>query len=113
MRLVKMIGDAAMLVSPEPEPLIRAGLALAANETDLPPLRVGVASGVAILHCGDWLGAPVNLARRVTGVARPGTVLATRAVRDAAAGEFHWSRAGTRRLKGIREPVPLYRVREP
>jgi adenylate cyclase len=110
-RLVKMIGDAAMLVSPEPEPLLRAALELAEEGSDLPPVRVGVASGAAVPHCGDWLGAPVNLASRVTGVARPGSVLATRSVRDAAAGGFEFKRAATRRLKGISEPVPLYRVR--
>ena len=110
-RLVKMIGDAAMLVSPEPEPLLRAALALASSDSAL-PVRVGVASGTAVAHCGDWLGAPVNLASRVTGVARPGTVLATREVRDAAPGAFSWSSAGSRRLKGIRDPVRLYRARE-
>lgn len=109
-RLVKMIGDAAMLVSPEPEPLVEAALELASSEAAL-PLRVGVASGVAVGHCGDWIGAPVNLASRVTGVARPGTVLATAAVREASRDAFAWSSAGVRRLKGIREPVRLYRVR--
>ncbi|MDQ3741324.1 MAG: adenylate/guanylate cyclase domain-containing protein [Actinomycetota bacterium] len=109
-RLVKMIGDAAMLVSPEPAPLLKAALSLASSEAGL-PVRVGVASGVAITQAGDWLGAPVNLASRVTGAARAGTVLATRSVRDAAREGFAWSSAGTRRLKGIREPVRLYRVR--
>ena len=109
-RLVKMIGDAAMLVSPEPEPLLQAALDLSTSDTTL-PVRVGVASGTAVAHCGDWLGAPVNLASRVTGVARPGTVLATRAVRDAVPHAFTWSSAGMRRLKGIREPVRLYRAR--
>ena len=110
-RLVKMIGDAAMLVAPSPEPLLHAALALAENDADLPPLRVGLASGVVVPSSGDWLGAPVNLASRVTAVARPGTVLATRDVRDAATERFAWSSAGARRLKGIREPVRLYRVR--
>lgn len=115
-RLVKMIGDAAMLVAPEPEPLLTAALELverAEADPDLMPLRIGVASGEAIVHCGDWLGAPVNLASRVTDVARPGSVLATRAVRDAARPGFAWSRAGVRRFKGVRDEVRLYRVRPP
>ncbi|HEV2812687.1 MAG TPA: adenylate cyclase regulatory domain-containing protein [Solirubrobacteraceae bacterium] len=110
-RLVKMIGDAAMLVSPHPEPLVRAALALAHGDADLPPVRVGVASGTAVAHCGDWLGTPVNLASRITGVARPDSVLASREVREATRDAFDWSRAGTRRLKGVREPVALYRAR--
>ena len=57
-------------------------------------------------------GRPVNLASRVTGVARPGSVLATEEVRDAAGGDrYAWSRAGRWELKGFRERVPLYRVR--
>jgi adenylate cyclase len=114
-RLVKMIGDAAMLVSPDPEALLRAALRLvdAAAEAgeEMPPLRVGVASGEAVAHAGDWLGAPVNLASRVTDVARPGSVLATRAVRDATRDAFAWSYAGTRYFKGVRDDVRLYRVR--
>ncbi|MEA2351183.1 MAG: adenylate cyclase [Thermoleophilaceae bacterium] len=115
-RLVKMIGDAAMLVAPDPAPLLDAALELverAEADPDLMPLRVGVASGEAIVHCGDWLGAPVNLASRVTDVARPGSVLATRAVRDAARPAFTWSYAGDRRFRGVREEVRLYRARRP
>jgi class 3 adenylate cyclase len=38
-------------------------------------------------------------------------VLAEREVREAVDGAYRWSYAGERRLKGIREPVPLFRVR--
>lgn len=109
-RLVKMIGDAAMLVSEEPRPLVEAALQLAEAEPGA-PLRVGIAAGAAVRHVGDWVGAPVNLASRVTGVAKPGSVLATREVRDLVREEFEWSNAGSRRLKGVRDPVRLYRVR--
>ena len=110
-RLVKMIGDAAMLVSEEPEPLVRAALTVSDAEPGGAPLRVGIAAGHAIRHLGDWLGSPVNIASRVTGVAKPGSVLATREVRDLLRDEFDWSNAGARRLKGVRDPVKLYRVR--
>jgi class 3 adenylate cyclase len=52
----------------------------------------------------------VNLASRVTGLARPGSVLCTKEVRDAAP-DFEWSFAGKHRLKGIGDSVPLYRAR--
>jgi adenylate cyclase len=113
-RLVKTIGDAVMLVAPEPAPLLEAALALvdlAEDDPGLTSLRVGVASGVAIPHCGDWLGAPVNLASRVTDIARPGSVLVTPAVREAVKPDFEWSYAGQRRFKGVRDEVPLYRAR--
>ena len=114
-RLVKTIGDAAMLVSSEPEPLVEAALALVAeaerHRDVMPALRVGIASGQAVPDSGDWFGAPVNLASRVTDVARPATVLTTEAVRDAVQPAFGWSYAGRRRFKGIAAPVALYRVR--
>jgi adenylate cyclase len=114
-RLVKTIGDAAMLVSTEPEPLVRAALELVAQTErraeGMPPLRVGIASGEAIAQSGDWLGAPVNLASRVTDVARPASVLATKPVRDALGEAFAWSDAGRRRFKGVRDEVRLFRVR--
>ena len=53
----------------------------------------------------------MNLASRVTGVARPGSVLATEEVRDAAGDGYAWSAAGARELKGLKRRVPLYRVR--
>jgi adenylate cyclase len=53
----------------------------------------------------------VNLASRITTIARPGSVLATRAVRDASGNGYRWSSAGARSLKGVDEPVRLYRVR--
>ena len=106
-RLVKTIGDAAMLVSTEPEPLVEA----ARQRDAMPALRVGIASGQAVPDSGDWFGAPVNLASRVTDVARPATVLTTEAVRDAVQPAFGWSYAGRRRFKGIAAPVALYRVR--
>ena len=115
-RLVKMIGDAAMFVSPEAEPLVSAALALVADAESggetMPPLRVGMATGQAVSDSGDCFGAPVNLASRVTAVARPATVLTTKAVRDAVKPAFAWSYAGRRRFKGIGAEVPLYRVRQ-
>jgi adenylate cyclase len=47
----------------------------------------------------------------VTAIARPGSVLATREVRDAANTDYRWSSAGARSLKGVDEPVRLYRAR--
>jgi adenylate cyclase len=112
-RLVKTIGDAAMFVSPEPAPLVAVALSLvdAVRQAELPSLRGGVASGPAGIRSGDYYGHSVNLASRVTGIARPGSVLCTEAVRDAATDAFEWSFAGRHRLKGVSEPLPLYRAR--
>jgi adenylate cyclase len=112
-RLVKTIGDAAMFVSPEPAPLVAVALALvdAFEQEGLPSLRAGISLGPAVMHAGDYYGNSVNLASRVTGIARPGSVLCTREVRDAAAKQFRWSAAGRHRLKGVSGHTPLYRAR--
>jgi adenylate cyclase len=115
-RLVKTIGDAVMLVSPRGvDPLIETALALQERSDgegeEFPQLRIGLACGEALGRGGDWYGRPVNLASRVTAYARPGSVLVTNEVHDAAKGDYHWSKAGMRRFKGIREPVGLMRVR--
>jgi adenylate cyclase len=115
-RLVKTIGDAAMLVSPDVPPLLDAALDLvdaadAAGE-EFPQLKAGLAVGPALNRGGDWYGHAINLASRVTDIARPGSVLTTKEVREAAGDEaYRWSFARERKVKGLREPVPLFRAR--
>ena len=112
-RLVKTIGDAAMFVSPDAGALVSVALSLleAVEAAELPSLRAGVASGTALQRAGDYYGHAVNLASRVTGVARAGSVLCTEEVRDQAPDRFDWSFARRHTLKGMSEPVPLYRAR--
>ena len=113
-RLIKTIGDAAMFVSPAPAPLVATALALidAAEEAELPSLRAGIAFGPAAARAGDYFGHSVNLASRVTGVARPGSVLCTQEVYDLATEAFDWSYAGRFKLKGVGEQQPLHRPHE-
>ena len=108
---VKTVGDAVMLVAPQPDPLIDVALRLVDEQFEQ-ELRVGIACGPALERAGDWYGSPVNQASRVTTVARPGSVLATQSVRDHAAGDWSWSFARERRLKGVGE-VKLHRARRP
>jgi adenylate cyclase len=116
-RLVKMIGDAAMLVSPEPRPLLEAVLdlvdAVEAEGEEFPPARAGVACGEALGRGGDWFGRPVNLASRITDKARPGSVVVTGDFKELLGEDgFRWTKLpGKRRLKGIGDDVDLYRVR--
>jgi adenylate cyclase len=114
-RLVKTLGDGLMLVSPELPALLHAALGLvdrAENEQGMPPLRAGIAYGYALSRAADWYGRPVNLASRLTDIARPGSVLTDEEIRSQLQDQpFSWSFAGARRLKGISEPIRLYRVR--
>ena len=114
MRIVKLIGDAVMLVSPEPEPMLDATLRLvelAAEDEAFPPLRAGIACGQAVHRWGDWFGTPVNLASRLTTRARPSTVLVVEEIRDAVTEGYEFSDAGRKKLKGFSAPVHAYRAR--
>jgi adenylate cyclase len=115
-RFIKTIGDAAMFVCPDPLPMLDVVLKLVESvdtDNDFPRLRAGVASGMAVSRAGDWFGSPVNVASRVTSVARPGTVLAAETAWEALGetGQFSGSFAGARRLKGIKNEVKLFRIR--
>ena len=115
-RFIKTIGDAVMFVCTDPAPLLDAVLKLVEitdGDNDFPRLRAGIASGSAVSRAGDWFGSPVNLASRVTAVARPGTVLAAESARDKLGDDagFSWSFAGARHLKGIKGEVRLFRAR--
>jgi adenylate cyclase len=115
-RFIKTIGDAVMFVCTDPAPLLDAVLKLVEitdGDNDFPRLRAGIASGSAVSRAGDWFGSPVNLASRVTAVARPGTVLAAESARDELGDDagFSWSFAGARHLKGIKDEVRLFRAR--
>ena len=81
-----------------------------AEGEEFPLLRAGVACGEALPRGGDWYGRPVNLASRITAIARPDSVLAEEAVEQALADDYAWSFAGSRQAEGHRrlgEALPL------
>jgi len=115
-RLVKTIGDAVMFVAPEPAPLLHAALGLMeaadAEGEHFPAVHAGAAHGPALRRWGDYYGGPVNLAARLTERARPASLITDTAVRERAGeGGFAWSEAGSKRLKGMSEPTPVWRCR--
>jgi adenylate cyclase len=111
-RLVKTIGDAAMLVAPEPEPVVSTVVRLVERSLDEAPLlRGGIASGEGLPRAGDWYGRPVNVAARLTSFARRGSVVTSKEVREAVGDGYSWSEAGSRKFKGVRGSVDVFRVR--
>lgn len=113
-RLVKLIGDAAMFVCPEPEPLVAVAASLverAAADERLPQLRAGMAAGQGLNRGGDWYGRPVNLAARIAAAADPGTLFADASVADATRERHAWEERGDQELKGISDPVALFCLR--
>jgi adenylate cyclase len=80
-RVVKTIGDEVLFVVQQPAKAARIALALNAwheQEEGFPQLRVGMAHGRVISWLGDVYGPIVNVASRLTSVARPGTVVVDR-----------------------------------
>ncbi len=98
-RIVKTVGDEVLFVTDTAVDLAEVGLALAAfigDEDDLPPVRVGLAYGQLVTRLGDVYGVPVNLAARLTSLARPGTVLVDR---ELATELGHYGGYETRRIR--------------
>ncbi|MCB0875463.1 MAG: adenylate cyclase regulatory domain-containing protein [Solirubrobacterales bacterium] len=117
-RLVKLIGDAAMFASPDTDALLESmqvlleRMAEGDEEDELPLIRAGLAYGPVFTRGGDYYGRAVNLASRITETARPGSVLVTTDVKDHADQEaFSFSRARRKHLKGISGSVELFRCR--
>jgi adenylate cyclase len=76
-RLVKLLGDGAMLAFSSAGPACEASTRLMAEwPADLPALHVGIGVGPLIERDGDYFGSTVNLAARLSGAASPGQILA-------------------------------------
>src|SRR5580704_8586478 len=77
-RVVKMVGDEVLFVTDRPADAAEIALRLTSPgrpEQGLPALRVGMAAGRVLTRFGDVYGPVVNLAARLTSLARPGTAL--------------------------------------
>lgn len=77
-RIVKMIGDEVLFVVDTPADAAEIALALgerAEADDGIPELRTGLAHGRVLSRMGDVYGEVVNIAARLTEVARPGTIL--------------------------------------
>jgi YHS domain-containing protein len=69
-------------------------------------------TGPAIERNGDWFGASVNLAARVSGQAGGGEVLLTEATRQASSSlhGIEFRNHGAKRFKNVSRPIRVYRA---
>lgn len=113
-KLVKHVGDGFMLAFRDPADAVRFAIATQselANDPDLPAIRVGINTGPALYRTGDYLGGAVNVASRVVNGAMPGQILLTDPVANAAAkAGIPVEEVGMRMMRGVDEPLALYRV---
>jgi adenylate cyclase len=110
-RVAKWLGDGAMFVGVETQPLISAlldiGNRLRANGFPL-GLRAGITLGEVILFEGDdYIGTPVNLASRLCSEAGPGQIYVTRVVAESAPSGVTHTEIGAIDVRGFVEPVEI------
>jgi adenylate cyclase len=106
-RVVKLLGDGAMVVCDSADPACAFALRLAAAvdaDEELPPVRVGLAAGQVVTLNGDHHGPVVNLAARLCAAAPAGGVLADDEVRSRATAS-RFGPAAAAELRGFPGPV--------
>ena len=73
--------------------------------------RIGIETGPVVVDAaGEIYGDAPNIAARVQALAEPGTVVVTARVQRQVAGLFVAEDRGSRQLKGVPEPVTLFRL---
>jgi adenylate cyclase len=113
-RPVKWLGDGVMFLFKDPGPGVVAALEMVDGVAGagLPPAHVGLDAGPILSREGDYYGLTVNVAARIAEYARPGEVLVSQAVVDAAnlpPGAF--SPIGPVELKGVSGAIQLHAAR--
>ena len=73
--------------------------------------RIGIETGPVVVDAaGEIYGDAPNVAARVQALAEPGTVVVTARVQRQVAGLFVAEERGSHELKGVPEPVTLFRL---
>ena len=111
---VKWLGDGVMFYFREPAAAVLAAVELVevVGSHGLPPAHVGIHAGPVVFQDGDYFGRTVNLAARIAEYARPGEVLVSQEVVDAAdRGPVRFTEIGPVELKGVPGTLRLHTAR--
>jgi len=73
-------------------------------------VRIGIHAGEPIEDSNDLFGATVQTAARVCQMATGGSVIVSDVVRNSMAAKFKVIELGAQRLKGLPEPIRLFKV---
>ncbi|MEA2211508.1 MAG: adenylate cyclase [Solirubrobacteraceae bacterium] len=112
-RVIKTIGDEAMIVSSDPAALTDWAVGFQRLQTDRPLPRIAIHYGVALYRDGDYYGREVNIASRVAARAGAGEVLVTRPVADCSrAPHLEFERIAEVTLKGFSDSTELFIARQ-
>jgi len=117
---IRTEGDSFYVVFPSASSAVRCGLAIleaagqANQEAGARPIAVGVGvhAGETVETDEGFVGSAVNIAARICAQAKAGELLVSDTVRSLTRTTlpYGFSPVGARKLKGIAEPIALYRV---
>ncbi len=110
-RVIKSLGDSVLFVHEDPIAAydIAAGvIGVIGRDPRMPEVRVGLATGAVVMRMGDVFGPPVNLASRLTAVARRNRIIVDQDTADRLpADQFETRRLPARPVRGFGLVEPL------
>ena len=111
-RILKALGDGHMISYANPVAAVGAGERMIAAMRDRGSLGVhaSVHRGIAIAREGDYFGTAVNLAARLLNTAGKDELVGTKAVVEASGERFRWESIGAHEIRGVAEPVDVFRL---
>jgi adenylate cyclase len=116
-RVIKTLGDAVLFVCDDAVGAAEVALMVTERGADpddpFPEVRAGLAHGQVVARLGDVFGPTVNIASRLTTVARPGTVVVDEGAAEVLTGGYSLARLRRTSVKGYSrlQPFALRRVR--
>ena len=114
-RVIKSIGDSVLFVNTDPIAAYDTAegiINVIGRDPRMPDVRVGLASGSVVMRMGDVFGPPVNMAARLTGVARRNRIIIDSQLAELLPGDqFETRRLPARPVRGfgLVEPVAVRR----
>lgn len=113
-RVIKSIGDSILFTADTAKAAVEIGegiIQVIGRDPRMPDIRVGIASGSVVQRMGDVFGPPVNMAARLTAVARRNRIIVDQVTADLLPEVFLTRRLPARPVRGfgIVEPLAVSR----
>jgi adenylate cyclase len=109
-RIIKTIGDEILFVADDPVAAAEIALLLTARGEDaddpFPSVRAALAYGEVVSRLGDVFGPVVNIASRLTSLARPGSVLVDRHAYEVLSGQVGGDEDDDAAVTGAADAAP-------
>jgi class 3 adenylate cyclase len=113
-RVVKWLGDGAMLSSTMPDALVALAIEIdvkMSEEAPVLPVRIGLAAGPVIMFEGDdYIGRSVNLAARLCDRAQPHELLAATTIATCGPAWVTADLVGPTDVRGFLDPLDVWRL---